>query len=69
MVADTPEELLAMADSIRVRRGYLQHPGTKREHFDICQSKRALAIRAGAVPLTQRALGERFLRLQESPTA
>lgn len=54
MVADTTEELLAMADTIGVRRKWLQHPGTDGEHFDIAMSKRELAIANGAVPITYR---------------
>ena len=38
MMADTTEELLAMADKIGVDRKWLQAAGTKREHFDICLS-------------------------------
>lgn len=54
MGADTTEELLEMADRIGVQRKWLQHPGTWREHFDICQSKRQLAISYGALEVTQR---------------
>ena len=61
MVADTPLELLQMADTIGVARRWLQHAGTEREHFDICQSKRVLAVKAGAIPITQRELGLRLL--------
>ena len=48
MLADTSEELLAMADRIGVARKWIQNPGTPREHFDIALSKRALAVAAGA---------------------
>jgi len=48
MLADTTEELLMMADRIGVARKWIQHAGTAREHFDICKSKRALAVLAGA---------------------
>ncbi len=48
MVADTTAELLAMADRIGVARKWLQKQGTPEEHFDVCLSKRDLAIRAGA---------------------
>ena len=57
MVADTTEELLAMADSIGVNRKWLQAKGTYREHFDICKSKRLRAIEAGAVEISGRELG------------
>jgi hypothetical protein len=48
MLADTTEELLAMADRIGVQRKWIQKAGTDREHFDIALSKRALAIKLGA---------------------
>jgi len=57
MLADTTGELLAMADRIGVARRWLQFPGTGKEHLDICRSKRAAAIRAGAVPVTCRQAG------------
>ncbi|WP_299938633.1 DUF4031 domain-containing protein [uncultured Pelagimonas sp.] len=47
MLADSMAELLAMADTIGVDRKWFQpqsHP-----HFDICKSKRALAVKAGAI--------------------
>lgn len=56
--ADTLEELLAMVDTIGVQRKWIQgHPtlsfGKHRNaswvHFDIALSKKALAIKAGAV--------------------
>lgn len=48
MLADTTEELLDMADKIGVQRKWIQCPGTPKEHFDICLSKRAKAIQYGA---------------------
>lgn len=48
MLADTTEELLDMADKIGVQRKWIQYPGTPKEHFDICLSKRAKAIQCGA---------------------
>lgn len=51
MFADSTAELLAMADRIGVQRKWLQHAGTVREHFDICLSKRAKAVMAGAVEI------------------
>ena len=57
MLADTTEELLAMADTIGVQRKWLQKPGTDHEHFDIALSKRALAIAAGAKEVTMRDMG------------
>lgn len=57
MVADTTDELLAMADKIGVARRWLQKAGTDHEHFDIAMSKRALAVRHGAVEVTRKHLG------------
>lgn len=57
MVADTSEELHAMATRIGVAHRWLQHGGTPAEHFDICLSKRALAVKAGAQEVTQRDVG------------
>jgi len=56
MIADSHEELVTMARSIGVAEKWLQWRGTHREHFDVCLSKRVLAVRAGAVELTQREL-------------
>ena len=69
MISDTSEELLRMADTIGVAHRWLQHAGTPKEHFDICHSKRLLAIKAGAIPITQRELGRRFLKLREERLA
>lgn len=43
MVADTEAELHAMADRIGVARRWYQG-----DHYDICLSKRALAVKHGA---------------------
>lgn len=59
MIADTREELLAMADKIGVRRHWMQKTGTPQEHLDICLSKRARAVAAGAIEITQRELAEK----------
>lgn len=62
MIADTAEELLAMADRIGVRRKWIQYPATPKEHFDICLAKRELAVKAGALEVTARELFQRQLR-------
>jgi hypothetical protein len=54
MLADSDPELLAMADRIGVARRWHQYPGTPRSHFDICQTKRAAAVAAGAREITMR---------------
>lgn len=66
MTADTTEELLAMADKIGVRRKWLQHQGTDREHFDICLAKRALAVQAGAIETTARAEARKRIAKREA---
>lgn len=52
MLADSDEELHAMADAIGVSRRWHQNAGTYRSHYDICLSKRAEAVRLGAVEIT-----------------
>jgi hypothetical protein len=50
MIADTPDELHAMADRIGVARRWFQAPPKASFwHYDIAKSKRALAIAAGAI--------------------
>lgn len=57
MWADTREELFAMADKIGVARKWFQRPAAVQlpgmnaswEHFDIAMSKRAAALKAGAI--------------------
>jgi hypothetical protein len=49
MKADSTEELVAMADAIGAPRKWIQYPGTIKEHYDVCKSKRALAVRLGAI--------------------
>lgn len=60
MVADSDEELHAMADKIGVARKWHQNPktmGVSNSHYDICLAKKALAIKYGAIPITFRQLG------------
>lgn len=61
MAADSTAELLAMADRVGVARRWLQCPGTWKEHFDVCLSKREAAVAAGAVQLTAGDLFRRVL--------
>ncbi len=69
MIADSTDELLAMVDRIGVARRWIQDAGTYSEHFDICKSKRALAVKAGAREITWREFGLklRARRLQQTP--
>ena len=57
MVADTDQELHAMADAIGVDRKWFQAPPRHRPHYDIAKSKRALAVGLGAVEITWRQAG------------
>lgn len=52
MIADTDAELHEMADRIGVARRWHQAPPRHDSHYDIALSKRALAIRHGAIPIT-----------------
>lgn len=54
MLADTEAELHDMADRIGVSRRWHQKAGTPQSHYDICLSKRALAVRFGAKEITMR---------------
>lgn len=67
MIADSTEELLAMADKIGVARKWLQKPGTRWEHFDIALSKRKKAIESRAVEVSMMELG-RIIRRNHGAT-
>lgn len=55
MIADTLDELHAMAQRIGISRRHFQdkHSGP---HYDVAMSKRALAIEEGAIPIELRTL-------------
>ena len=57
MVADTSEELHAMAWCIGVQRKWCQYADTYKEHYDICLSRRQLAVAAGAMEITWEEVG------------
>ncbi len=65
MIADASEELHAMARTIGVRRRWCQYEGTWKEHYDICLSKRAAAVAAGAQEVTGKLIAERRSRRRE----
>ena len=52
LMADSTAQLLSMARKIGVNEKWLQNRGSIREHFDICQAKRKLAVSHGAVQVT-----------------
>ena len=66
MLADSTEELLAMADKIGVARRWLQKAGTYQEHFDICKSMRVRAVKLGAVEIDRAGLGEILRKRREA---
>lgn len=69
MLADSTDELLRMADTIGVQRRWIQKRGTYREHFDICLSKRALALKAGAVEIERAQLSALLRARREAAEA
>ena len=56
MIADDDEELHLMADRLGISRDHHQAPPRHHSHYDIAQSKRALAVKLGAVEVNQKAL-------------
>jgi hypothetical protein len=67
MVADSREELLAMADVIGVARRWIQKPGAPDEHFDICLAKRKQALALGAMEISTRELIHILRRKRSGP--
>lgn len=53
-IADTEEELHAMANRIGLRREWFQNHGTP--HYDVSKAKRQEALRVGAVEIGRREL-------------
>lgn len=56
MIADTEEELEAMAVAIGAKVAWWQDKGTKRSRFEISKGKRAKALNNGAVKISDRQL-------------
>lgn len=54
LIADTDDELHAMAERIGVARKWHQAPPRHASHYDIAKGKRAMAVAAGAIEITQR---------------
>ncbi|QPB08662.1 hypothetical protein KB681_gp50 [Burkholderia phage Mica] len=57
MIADTDEELHAMAARIGVARKWHQAPPRHDSHYDICLSMRAKAVKFGAIEITWKECG------------
>ena len=74
LMADTHQELEQAIIDLGLPPGIIQHPGEPKEHLDVSESKRALAIRQGAKPITGRELVEivqrrRDQNAQNKPTS
>lgn len=65
MLADTPAELRAMAEIIRVQLKWFQDRASA-PHFDICKSKRALAVAAGAIEIERDQRRDILLRIKDT---
>lgn len=60
LIADTEEELHTMATKIGMKRAWFQHSkGREMPHYDLVASKRAAAVKAGAIEITRNELGEK----------
>lgn len=65
MIADTEEELHAMAERIGLARCWFQKsPPASTAHYDIALSKRALAVEAGAVDCDRNTFVDHVLRIR-----
>jgi hypothetical protein len=65
MIADTPGELRDMALRIGVQLKWFQHSASI-PHFDIAQSKRALAVAEGAIEIDRRAFVATMKRIRST---
>ena len=61
MMADSTEELLAMATKIDLHHRWLQKAGTYKEHFDVSKSYRKDALANGAIAVSTHDLLEKML--------
>lgn len=52
LMADSPAELRSFASLLGLNPGWIQHPGTHREHFDVTSPVRMRAIELGAQPMS-----------------
>lgn len=65
MIADTKAELISMASRIGVNTKWIQHMDSYDEHFDISLTKRAEAVKLGAIEITWRQSGAMIARKRE----
>lgn len=64
MIADSIDELHIMAGQIGINRKWYQNK-PNRPHYDICLSKKALAIKLGAVEINSKELIEKLKELYD----
>jgi hypothetical protein len=63
MLADTDEELHAMAEALGIVKQHWQRPPkASTSHYDIAQSKRALAVKYGAIEVSMEQMAAMALR-------
>jgi len=67
MTADSLEELHAFARSIGLKRGWFQ-PG-RHAHYDLTRSRRAFAVKAGALEIGAREMQRRARLLRTGTSA
>ena len=67
MIADTHEELMEIADKLRLDRRWIQKRGKPDEHFDVCLSHRRTAVQLGAIEVDSRKLVEIIQRKRSHP--
>lgn len=65
MVADSLDELHAMAARIGIERRWFQDKPSA-QHYDVCKSKRALAVAAGAIELDRRGMVAKIRELRSA---
>lgn len=64
MLADTVDELHAMAAKIGLRRAWFQP--LSRPHYDLSRTRRIRAVAAGAVELTAKQMGRKSLEIKRA---
>jgi hypothetical protein len=65
LTADSVGELNAFAVKIGMRKSWLQYSNQEMPHYDLVASKRAAAVRNGAIELTWKQAGERYRQYRE----
>ena len=61
MIADSREELDRMAKLIGLRPEWIQKSGSWKEHYDVSRTKRAAAVKRGAIETTAKELTRKLI--------